>query len=192
MLDVAERNLARLDARSRKRVKLIQADMRDFSLDEKFSLIIIPFRGFLSLLSAEDQVNTLFNIREHLAPDGRLAFNIFVPDSNMLVQEGDVPYHFRDVIDPNSGETYVLWQQSSSDHHYQILNIRIIIEKLDGNGIVAMRMFRDFRLRYAYYWEMHHLLRMCGFDIEEVYGDFERSPFDESSAEMVWIARASV
>ena len=46
----------------------------------------------------------------------------------------------------------------------------------------------DFRLRYVHRWEMHHLLELCGFEVLDLYGDFDRSPFDETSAEMVWVA----
>ena len=57
---------------------LIRADMRSYELDGRFPLIIVPFRGFLSLLTVEDQTRTLLNAKRHLAPGGRLVFNIFV------------------------------------------------------------------------------------------------------------------
>jgi SAM-dependent methyltransferase len=166
----------------------VQADMRDFSLDSEFALVIIPFRGYLSLLTVEDQTRTLVNIKGHLAPGGRLVFNIFVPDLNMLVQEGDVSYHLRDVTDPETGARYVLWHQSSYDNHNQIVNARVIVEELDVTGTMVRRLYRDFQLRYVHRWELHHLLVLCGYEVLDLFGDFERSPFDESSAEMVWVA----
>lgn len=187
MLEVARRKLRNLRGR-RAYLTLVQADMRDFALDQKFNLAIIPFRGFLALLTVEDQIKALLNIRRHLAPGGKLVFNVFVPDLNMLVQEGDVPYHLRDVIVPESGVRLVLWHQSSYDNHNQILNARIIVEELDEDGVVRRRLYRDFQLRYAHRWEIHHLLRWCGYEVLDLYGDFDRSPFDESSDEMVWVA----
>ena len=189
MLDVARRKMERLQG-LKGSLTLVNADMRDFSFgepDEKFSLVIIPFRGFLSLLTVEDEVNTLLNIKRHLAPGGRLIFNIFVPDLNMLLQEGDTPYHFRDVIDPQTGTRYVLWQQSGCDNYNQIISARIIIEELDSDGVVVKRLYRDFQLRYVHYWEMHHLLVMCGYEVLDVFGDFDGTPFDEASSEMVWV-----
>ena len=193
MLDTARRKMEGLQT-LKGSLTLVNADMRDFSPsepEEKFSLVIIPFRGFLSLLSVEDEVNTLLNIKRHLAPGGRLIFNIFVPDLNMLLQEGDTPYHFRDVIDPQTGTRYVLWQQSGYDNYNQIISARIIVEELDSNGVVVKRLYRDFQLRYVHYWEMHHLLMMCGFQILDVFGDFDGSPFDETSSEMVWVVEAT-
>ena len=187
MLDVAESKLPLLE-KSSGSLTLVHGDMRDFSLNEKFKLIIIPFRGFLSLLTVEDEARTLVNILGHLAPGGKLVFNIFVPDLDMLSQEGDVAYHFRDVTNPETGGKLVIWHQSSYDNVNQIINARTIIEELDDDSVMTRRLYRDFELRYVHRWEMHHLLRVCGYNQLELYGDFDRSDFDENSAEMVWVA----
>ena len=188
MLGVARSKASKLPRDSGK-LTLVHADMRDFSLDQRFSLAIVPFRGFLSLLTVEDQAKALLNIRHHLAPGGRLAFNVFVPDLNMLVQEGDVPYHFRDVTDPTTGQELMLYYQSSYDNHNQIISARVIVEELDDNRVMTRRLYRDFQLRYVHRWELHHLLELCGYRVLDLYGDFDRSPFDEASTEMVWVAR---
>ena len=195
MLDAAHAKAERLAPEGRRSLAprggtltLVQADMRDFSLDQDFALVIIPFRGFLSLLTVEDQTSALQNIKRHLAPGGKLVFNIFVPDLDRLTQDGDVPYHYSDVTDPDTGTPLVLWNQSSYDNHNQVIDTRMIIEELDGAGAVARRLYRDFQLRYVHRWEMHHLLELCGFEVLDLYGDFERSPFDETSTEMVWVA----
>ena len=187
MLEVARRKAEK--ASGARGLRLVEADMRDFSLNEVFDLVIIPFRGFYSLHSVEDQVRTLANVRGHLAPGGKLAFNIFVPDLNMLVQEGDVAYHFRDVTDSDTGRRLVVWHQSSYDNHNQIIDARVMVDELGVDGVVGRRFYRDFQLRYAHRWEIRHLLEVCGFEIVDLFGDFERSPFDETSTEMVWVAR---
>ncbi len=187
MLEVARRKAER--APGARGLRLVEADMRDFSFDEMFGLVIVPFRGFLSLLSVEDQVQTLANVRAHLAPGGKLAFNIFVPDLNMLVQEGDVAYHLRDVTDSDTGRRLVVWHQSAYDNYNQIIDARVIIDELDPDGVVERRIYKDFRLRYSHRWEVQHLLALCGYDVEGLFGDFDRSPFDETSGEMVWVVR---
>ena len=83
MLEIARRKKADVPTIT-ENLSFIHGDMRDFSLDTRFSLVIIPFRGFLSLLSVGDQRRTLENIKRHLEPGGKLCFNIFVPDVNML------------------------------------------------------------------------------------------------------------
>ena len=191
MLEVARRKTEKLK-KPKDYLTFHTGDMRNFTLYksyELFNLAIIPFRGFLSLLTVEDEISTLMNIRRHLVPGGKLIFNIFMPDLNMLLQEGDTAYHLRDVTDSESGNRYVLWQQSSYDNYLQIISIRVIIEQLDLYDEVIKRFYRNFQLRYIHYWEMHHLLGMCGYEIVNILGDFEGTPFDGTSSEMIWETR---
>lgn len=169
-------------------VSLLHADMRDFSLEQRFDLVIIPFRGLLALPTAEDQAKTLRNVRRHLSTGGRLIFSVFVPDLNMLVQDADAAYHLRDVTDPDTGLTYVIWQQTSCDNLEQTIDVRTIIDETNADGALLRRLYRDFRLRYVHRWEMHQMLTANGFEVVELFGDFHRSPFEETSEEMVWVA----
>ena len=190
MLEVAQHKMNALPKASGA-ISLVEADMRDFSLDQRFPLIIIPFRGFLSLLTVGDQTKTLLNIKRHLTPNGRLVFNVFVPDLDMLAQDSDVQYHLRDVTNPDTGTRFVLWHLSDYDHHNQVVSTRLIIEELDSVGAVSRRNYQEFQLRYVHRWEMHHLLQSCGYDIVNLYGDFDRLSFDELSTEMVWVVTMS-
>ena len=188
MIEVASAKARRL-APEAGSLTLVRADMRDFSLDAReFDLVIIPFRGFLSLLTVEDQIAALLNVKRHMRPGARLVFNIFVPDPDMLDSDSDIAYHLRDVTDPDSGARYVLWHQSSYDNHNQVVSTRVIIEELDQGGTMTRRTYRDFQLRYSHRWEMEHLLTRCGFRVIDLFGDFDRSPFDDTSSEMVWVA----
>ena len=194
MLAVASRKAAKLGDNAGK-LELVRADMRDFTIldsdgwERKFPLTTMPFRSFLALLTVKDQFSALRRIYEHLHPGGRLVFNIFVPDPNMALEQSDVPRHLTDVTDPETGLTRILYQQSQYDIHNQIVSVRMLIEELDRNNVVSRRMYRDYQLRYCHRWEVHHMLRLCGFEIESLYGDFDLSDFDESSTEMIWVAR---
>lgn len=170
-------------------IDLRMGDMREFSLGRTFPLVIIPFRGFLALISVEDQVRCLTGIREHLEPDGRLIFNIFVPDPQMLVEDEDAVFHLRDVTDPDTGRTSVVWQQTRVDTFNQVLSVRLIVDEIDQEGAVGKRFYRDYQIRYAHRIEILHLLERCGFEVVDLYGDFDYSPFDEDSGEMVWVAK---
>ena len=183
------RSKARLPEEGQGNMDLQMGDMREFALGRTFPLVIIPFRGFLALLSVEDQVRCLDRIRKHLSPDGRLIFNIFVPDPQMLVEDEDAAFHLRDVTDPETGRTFVLWQQTRVDTYNQVLSIRLIIDEIDQEGAVGNRFYRDYQIRYAHRIEVLHLLERCGYEVVDLYGDFDYSPLDEESGEMVWVAR---
>jgi len=34
-----------------------------------------------------------------------------------------------------------------------------------------------------------HLAQLCGFEIENIFGDYFRTPFTENSKEMIWVLR---
>ena len=191
MLEAARRKVDSADALPGS-VSLVEGDMRCFDPERvggPFRLVLIPFRGFLSLLTVPDQVSTLENVKRHLTPDGELVIDLFVPDPEMLVQDGDTPRHFRDVTDPRTGARHVLWQQSAYDNYNQIIDARIIVDALDESGLVVERRYLDFQLRYIHYWEMSHLLTAYGYEVLEVLGDFDGSPFDDTSTEMIWRVR---
>ncbi|MBM3933473.1 MAG: class I SAM-dependent methyltransferase [SAR202 cluster bacterium] len=190
MLQVARRKAKQAMPRGESKLTLVHGDMRDFSLDRKFKLVIIPFRGFLSLLTVDDQVKCLETIRRHLEPDGRLIFDIFVPDPQMLAQDEDIAYHLRDVEDGEGGKI-VLWHQTRYDHYSQAMSVRVTADVVAPGGDVSRRIYREFDLRYAHRWEMHHLLRTCGYEVLDLFGDFGMSPFEEGSEEMIWVARAA-
>jgi SAM-dependent methyltransferase len=65
-------------------VRWVEGDMASFSFEERFGLVIIPFRSFTLLLTAEAQKACLTCIREHLVDGGRLALNFFNPDPSLI------------------------------------------------------------------------------------------------------------
>lgn len=192
MLAVAQQKVAQLSPEVKGRIHLLEGDMRDFSLDERFGLIMIPFRSFLLLLSVEDQKQALRNIYRHLRPDGRLTLNIFVPDLGMIASHssplGEPLRRLKEVKDPEPGHQIMMWETRHHDQHRQIIENLFIYEELDETGVVVKRTYRPLRLRWVYRYEMEHLLDLCGFRVEELYGGFDRQPFDEKSREMIWVA----
>jgi len=74
MLDVARRKAGSAGVH----VRWVTADMAAFQLEQRFGLVIIPFRSFLHLLTEAEQLACLRCVYEHLLPGGRFALNFFV------------------------------------------------------------------------------------------------------------------
>ena len=169
-------------------LKFVKGDMRDFSLGQRFPLVIIPFRSFLLMLSVAEQTQALETIKRHLTPGGRLIFNAFVPDLELLTADPSIPIYEREATDPTTGHRLLVWHQNRYDNFNQIVNARTIIERRDEHGNVVDKTWRDYQLRYIYRFEALHLLQSCGYRMLDVYGSFDREPLDESSGEMIWVA----
>lgn len=70
MLQVAQEKIAREDADVQSRIRLIEADMKDFKLDEKFNGIFIPSNSFGYLITLDEQKSCLQASHAHLKPPG--------------------------------------------------------------------------------------------------------------------------
>jgi SAM-dependent methyltransferase len=167
----------------------VQGDMRTIALDRKFSMVVMPFRSFQSMLTVKDQLTTLANIGKHLEPKGEMVLDIVAPDVQLIAVSDPMPFHVRDVLQPDTGNTFVIWGQNSWDGSTQVNSARLIIDELDPQGEAVRRLYRDFSIRYTFRYEMEHLLHRAGFTPLALYGGFDGEPLEEDSEDQVWIAR---
>ena len=168
-------------------LKFRLGDMRDFRLGQKFPLVIVPYRSFQLLLSVADQRQALENIKRHLAAEGRLIIDLFVPDQERLIRESSSPVFRRKIVDGATGRRLRVSEQNQHDPFGQIINARTILEEVDVEGGRTDRREVAYQLRYLYRFEAMHLLEAAGYRVVELYGDFNRGPFDEASSEMIWV-----
>ena len=198
-VDISPRMIERAKAKAKERglsgkARFLTEDMLDVQIvDESnggFAMACFPFRSFQSMLTVEDQREALENAAAHLRTDGLLVLDLFAPEMDQLGNTRDeaVPFHVRDV-DQHDGGTVVIWGQNLWDAVSQVNSARLIIEALDGSGLMLSRLYRDFDLRYTFRYEMEHLLELSGFEIESVYGDFDGGEVTEESDDIVFIAR---
>jgi SAM-dependent methyltransferase len=173
-------------------VRWVQADMREFHLEERFGLAIIPARSFLHLLNPDDHVQALSNIREHLAPGGRLILNLFVPDLRMIAEHTGTTREMlkfqHEFNDSTSGARVAVWESRRYDIHLQRIYQHYRYEQLDDKGFVIATRYRSFTLCYIWPREMAHLLACCGLEVEGVSGWFDHRPLDADSTEQIWVA----
>ena len=192
MLAVLRRKLEKLAPDVQARVELIEGDMRDFSLPHHFKLITIPYRAFLHLLTPKAQRQALECIREHLADDGRLIFNIFDPSLEMIASSlgltGTSLKRDTEFTHPETGNQVIVWYSSQYDPEIQLLNAYFIFEEIDNEGKVLRKTYNPLTLRYVHRYEMRYLLELSGYKVEALYGDFQRGPF-RYGGEQIWLAR---
>ena len=192
MLTVLREKVAKLDVELQRRVTLIEGDMRHFSLENRFSLITIPYRGINHLLTSEDQRLALTNIRDHLADNGRLIFNTFDPSlqdiASSLQTLGGALVRDSEFTNPETGRKFVVWESHNYDVESQIIDQYYILEELDDASNVVSKIYCPLIRRYIYRSEMQYLLELCGFRVDTLYGDFKRGPH-KYGHEQVWVAR---
>lgn len=165
------------------------ADMRGFTLPRRYALITVPFRGFMHVLTTEDQLRTLRCLREHLESGGALVFNLFYPSFERIVEPGDVERIEREFPHPETGLPLALVTvRREYDRVRQVLRAEVELRESDPRGYAGAVHKHRFSLRWSYRFEMELLLRAVGFSRFEVAGGFDGRPLERDTDEMVWTA----
>ena len=178
--------------RTRNLVKTFRDDMRTFSLDRKFRLVIIPFRPMQHMYTIEDQISALNAAKAHLLPDGILAFDVFYPNYTMLLQplgEEMFEVEWRPVPDKPESVMRRYFRRTKVDFLHQYFDGEFIYRTFEGD-----RLIKEERapLKLGYYTYPHLLLlfRHCGLEVVEQYGDFTGEPIDICK-EMIFLLRSA-
>lgn len=173
-------------------IDFILADMRDFSVDKKFNLVIIPYRAFLHMHTVEDQKRTLRNIWNHLAPGGHLIMNMFFPRIDVMDtyinQLGTVVKHVK-TLEKKDGNTQIVYDSRQYSSYSQIITQYFIVEEIDQSGLMVSKHYFPLTLRWVTKFEMEHLLELTGFKIVNLFGWFDKREFSDSSEEMIWVVQ---
>jgi ubiquinone/menaquinone biosynthesis C-methylase UbiE len=178
MLERAERKRQSERPDVAARVRFVRGNMTNFALPERFSLVIIPFRAFQALLTVGEQRSALGCIQAHLKPRGRLIVDIFDPRLDLLAEECFVPQRqipdFRNSLTGHTVRIDVV--ERVNDHVQQRLAERWRFRETADDGRVVRDEEERLELRWTYRYEMHHLLELSGFAVDEELSDFAGAP----------------
>lgn len=191
MLDVCRAKVSREPDAVARNVALVQGDMRAFDLGQKFSLVTLPFRPFQHLLTVKDQLAALGCIHAHLVPGGRVVLDLYNPMLERLV-EGHylTDFEAEPTVTLADGRSLVRKGRTvSRDLAEQTQDILLLHEFRDRDGHLE-RIEQRITLRYLFRFEAEHLLARAGFEVEHLYGGYDKRPFGEVyPGELLFVAR---
>ena len=192
MLAACREKLSREPAEVRARVRLFEGDMRDFNLGRSFQLVTIPFRGFQHLLTVEEQLACLTCIHRHLAKGGTFTLDLFEPclprlvDEKYLSETEEEP----EFTMPDGRKVVRRHRAVARDLARQVQEIELIYYVTHQDGRTE-RLVDRFSMRYLFRYEAEHLLARCGFRVEEVFADYDKSPRGSKyPGELVLVAKS--
>ena len=190
MIDIAEKRRALLPEPTAARIRYVHGDMADFSLEERFGMVVAAFRSFQSILEPTDQRRCLECVRRHLKPGGVLVLDLFDPRFEYLLPGGDPPrINERVRLSGSGNEVGVGVEAREVDPLRQVVTERWRFVETDAFGRVVREEVETLRLRWTYRHEMRYLLELCGFDSAKEVSDFRASP-PAYGKEQIWVARA--
>ena len=169
-------------------------DMREFDLGQKFDLAIIPGHSFQFMLTPSDQVSCLNRIKQHLNPDGLLVIHLYHQDVNWL---GSLPRRatgtfseWHELIHPLTGQTIRTANEWAYEPSTQTATVTTVWEEIGLKDAVIQCWQREpMALHCVFRFEMEHVLKRTGYEIEAVYGDFFKSALTDESEQMIWVGR---
>jgi SAM-dependent methyltransferase len=157
----------------------------NFRFPFKFDLIIAPFRVYSHLLTVEDQLSALNNAWDHLSENGRLIFDLYVPNPAMIASGIINTVDFEGEYEP--GKKFSRTVDMKADIVNQISDITMTF-KWDQDGRERVEKW-DFKFRFYFRFELEHLIKRSKLTLEKIYGDFTGGDLKEDSKEFVVICR---
>lgn len=171
------------------RIRLIEGDMRDFALEQRFALAMVPARAFQHLIEPEDQRRALQCIHRHLDKGGHLVVDLFDANFELLAAAAEKvePRTARHPVSGNLVRRTVVARHN--DPYRQVVRETLRLEELDGAGEVVASEETSWALRWSLRQEMAYLFELCGFDVVEQFSDFKGSA-PAYGREQLWVVRA--
>ena len=143
-------------------------DLRDPPVDERVQLVICPFRSLLHMLTDADRTRALEAAHRILQPSGRLVFDVFSPGKD------DIEATHGRWLEREPG----IFERADWDEGERTLTLSV----RGGDATSTMT------LAWLSPTEWRVLLDQAGFELEALYGWFDRRPY-EGGEDTVWVAR---
>ncbi len=187
MLALAREKTAAESDQVQNRITILTGEMKSFNLDERFSLIVIPYNTFMYLNPVTRPV-VLRRVRQHLSPTGILFIDLANP-FNIEQTPDDRTMTLEKVIADQTNQEIVIQMASSwVDWKTQILYITWIFDSSPAAGGPVRRQVAQAEYHYSFPHEMELMLDESGLRLKALYGDYSCSSYNEESERLLVVA----
>ena len=194
MLNVLKRKREKLPVNIQRNASLIHANMTDFKLVKPCSLAVIPRSGFMHLLLEADQERAFTSIYRNLTQEGILSFNTFDPNYELIANNlkgTDPSLVFRCEYTNFIGNKEKIWERVCFDPENQVLSGVWTFEEMNAQGKIINTRERPLKMRWSFEPEIRYLLRICGFEVINIYSSYKKEP-RKYGEYLVWIVRKKI
>jgi SAM-dependent methyltransferase len=188
MLASLRRKLGQERPEVQQRVTPLEDDMRTFRLEQRFPLVIAPFRAILHNLTEDDHRACFERVREHLGPGGRFAFNVFHPSLAFMAQHAGAlagVWRWSSTVPRRDGGWIVRSDANQYDTVLQRVHSLLRYEDYGPDGLLRRTYLHRLELSYLYAADIRRLLGAAGFRSVEIAGGFDGRPFQTEADELV-------
>ncbi|HEY0427588.1 MAG TPA: class I SAM-dependent methyltransferase [Pyrinomonadaceae bacterium] len=161
---------------------LINADMRDFDLRQKFALVFIAGNSLQHLNTYEDVKMCFSSVKRHLKPGGKFIVEIFNPSIRLLNRNPDERFFVGEYKTENG------WVVITENVRYDAASQINYLQWHYKNQFMKEAQTVSFTMRQFYPQEFDLLFELNDFRIERKFGDFDESEFTSTSPKQIVVA----
>ena len=165
MLDIARRKRDAVGLRERE-LRLLQADVLDLNLNQRFDWVSIFFNTFLGFTTLAEQDRVLKCVLRHLKPGGKFWLDIFHPDFARLAEPKSVGIETHAFHVPSLDRTVVRTVDAKRDPSRQLQEISFRYRWFDQSG-TEKRAKTVFNMTYIVPRELLILLQRNGLQAQD-------------------------
>jgi SAM-dependent methyltransferase len=192
MLEILKQRLSREPREVQERVSVEAGDMRNFRLQKKYPLVIIPFRPMQHMFSVTDQVEALKTAAFHLSENGRVVFDVFFPKFEYIptgIGQEVLELEWPMASDPGK-IVRRYFRKESYDKINQNFTATFIFRIYDGDKVVREET-EQLKMSYYTYPHLRALFLLAGLGPVEEYGAFNKIPLDNNTEDMIFVLKRS-
>jgi ubiquinone/menaquinone biosynthesis C-methylase UbiE len=183
MLRIARQKVRNESASVRQRIVLELGDMRHFKLKETFPLIYIASSTFEHCTTKNDQENCLTSAYNALERNGTLVFDISQPKTEQ--QSLTSLWIDRRVLNRNEEVVRTIFSRRNPQTDVVSVNLFFDVYR---HGELKKRYYELGEALISHKQDVERMLRKVGFKLSNVYGNFDRSAYNEKSERAIFIA----
>ncbi len=193
MLGILREKIEREPPDVRERIRTHHGDMRNFRLEKKYPLVIIPFRPMQHMHSIEEQVRALTTAAFHLPEKGILAFDVFYPKFEVLQARLGEEILEIEWTDPSAMNHIVrrYYRKDAVDKIHQIYTLTFLLRTYEDGDLIREECESP-TLSYYTYPHLRALFLLTGLEVVEEYGSFSKAPLDNSATDMIFLLRRTI
>lgn len=160
----------------------IQGDIVDFDLQKIFDVIIIAYNSFLHLLKNEQAEACLKCVKKHLKPNGRFYIDIYMPSPLHYYRPENLRYPTIEYFDSQINEEVVIEETNNYDPDREVNQLTWYYSSKTKKDF----LINEFSTRMYWPDTMNRMLIDTGFEILNLWGDYDLNPFGEESALQIY------
>jgi SAM-dependent methyltransferase len=172
----------------KKKLTFYQGDVLTYKLDKQFKMVLLTYNMLTHFHEQEKQLALLRRMRELVEADGVLVIDVPNAGNVFASEDSDAVTLERTFIDPDSGHLVMQQSVSTLDRAEQLLHVTWIYDEVTEDSTVK-RTLAPVIFRYYFLSEIRLLLQLTGFEVEEVYGDYEGGEYLDGCERLIVLAK---